>query len=208
MFGLDTRESALLRGLSSPRKVQDYLDTLPINHEKGGETCFSPRRLMRERKAHCLEGALFAAAAFKFHRIRPLLMNFKTTDEDQDHAVTLFRINDHWGAISKTNHAILRWRDPIYRTPRELALSYFHEYFMFQTGKKTLRGYSRPFSLSRFDDAWITMEEDLWHIADALADAPHTAFIPAGSERHVRPATAFEYRTVEAVEWPESDPRT
>lgn len=208
MDGLTSDELAVLRSLSSPQRVQDFLDTLAINHEKREETCMSPRRVLETRKAHCLEGALLAAVAFKLQGERPLLMELKATNEDQDHAVALYRVNGHWGAVSKTNHTSLRFRDPVYRTIRELALSYFHEYFVNATGKKTLRGFTQPFSLGRFGTKWITSDQDLWHIAYALQDAPETPIIPSGNHRHVRAADRMERRAGRLIEWRKADPRT
>lgn len=201
-------ENKILQGLSSPEKIQDFLDSLAMNHEKNGETCQSPREVLRTQKAHCLEGALLGACALWIHGARPLLMNLKTTRGDDDHAVALFKINGYWGALSKTNHPVLRYRDPIYKTTRELALSYFHEYFLYKNGKKTLRGYSKPFSLYAYDTAWVSSEKPLWHIADALAKSPHFPLIPQGNERKIRPATSFERASMEVVEWKHNHPRT
>lgn len=208
MDALTSAERALFRKLSTPARIQDFLDRVPINHEKRGETCFSPRMTLKERKAHCLEGALFAAAALAFHGEKPLLMNLRTTPADDDHALALYRRNGLWGAVSKTNHASLRFRDPVYRSLRELALSYFHEYFFNDTGLKTLRAYSRPLDLSRFDDAWMTSQTPLWDIARALRDSAHLELFPSAQKRHIRKADAVERRAGRLVEWPESDPRT
>ena len=122
----------------------------------------SPRRALREGKMHCFEGALLAATALWLRGEGPLLLDLKTKD-DFDHVVALYKKNDRWGAISKTNHATLRFRDPVYRTVRELAVSYFHEYFDNKSGKKTLRSYSRPLDLRTFGTNWITTEKDLYH---------------------------------------------
>lgn len=208
MLGLSDKDYRTLRALNTPQKIQDFLDTLPINHEKQGETCLSPRSVLSEKKAHCLEGALLAAVALWIHGEKPLVMNFKTTPNDEDHAVTLFRRNGLWGALSKTNHAMLRYRDPAYRSIRELAMSYFHEYYMLEDGKKTLRAYSTPVNVKRFGTAWITAEENIWTVADALADAPHTPLLTPTALRALRPATRFERTAFRAVEWPKSDRRT
>lgn len=208
MLGLSSAEEAALRKLSTPGKIQDYLDALPINHEKQGETCLSPRRVLREKKAHCLEAALVGAVAFWLSGEKPLLMNLRTARGDQDHAVVLFRRDGLWGALSKTNHAVLRYRDAVYRSPRELALSYFHEYFLYEDGKKTLRAYSKPVNLKRFGTRWITSEESVWKVADALADAPHLPIAPADALKRLRPASSFERDALERAEWPKSDPRT
>src|SRR5262245_60059580 len=130
MFGFSADEVALLRKLSSPRKIQDFLDTIEMNFEKDGDTCMSPRRVLRERKAHCMEGAMLAATALRLQGHPPLVIDLKSIQSDDDHIVTVFQQNGCWGAISKTNHAVLRYREPIYRSLRELAMSYFHEYFV------------------------------------------------------------------------------
>jgi hypothetical protein len=153
MFNLTKSELKILRKLNTPIKIQDFLDTLPINFEKRGDTQMSPRKVLREKKAHCIEGALLAAAALWIAGEEPLLMDLKAMPHDDDHVVALYKINGLWGAISKTNHATVRFRDPIYRTVRELALSYFHEYFLdkdskkAKAGQKVLYSYSKPFNL-------------------------------------------------------------
>lgn len=194
-------ERALFTSLSSPLKIQDFLDTLPINHEKKGETCYSPRLVLTERKAHCLEGAFLAAAALAYHGEPPLIMNLRTIPKDEDHAVALFRRDGYWGALSKTNHAVLRYRDPLYKNLRELALSYFHEYFMDKTGTKSLRAYSLPLDLRKVNTNWVTSDRPLWHIAYALRDQPHTPLVPASLKPHLRKASAFERRVGAHVEW-------
>ncbi|MGE5540680.1 MAG: hypothetical protein ACM3TU_00115 [Bacillota bacterium] len=208
MDGLTDKETALLRSLSNPSKIQDFLDSLAVNHEKRTESCMSPRQVLITGKAHCLEGGMLAATALWFHGEPPLLMELKAAPGDQDHAVTLYKRNGYWGAISKTNHASLRFRDPVYKTIRELALSYFHEYFVNQTGAKTLRAYTRPFSLKRFGTSWITSEEDLWNIGYALHDAPHHPLVPEGNQRYLRKADRMERRAGRLIEWPKSHPRT
>lgn len=197
---LTSEETRELARLTTPRKIQEYLDDLPINFEEDGETCMSPRRVLRERRAHCIESALLAAAALWQAGSRPLLLDLKTVKGDDEHVVALYRLNGHWGAISKTNHAVLRYRDPIYRTVRELALSYFHEYFK-DTGAKTLRSYSRPFDLSRLPHEWLTEERDLWHVARALDASPHLPLVPPEAVRHLKRASAFERTVMDATEW-------
>ncbi len=195
-----------LKRYRTPHQIQDFLDGIAINHEKEGETCMSPARVLREQKAHCLEGALFAAACLWAQGERPLLMNLRTTRGDDFHAVALFQSGGYWGAISKTNHAVLRFRDPIYRDPRELASSFFHEYFLGSTGRKTLRGYTAPVSMRQFGYSWLTDEADLWHIADTIATLPHHSLVPEGVK--LRPATLIERSATDPVEWSPEDPRT
>ncbi|HLC95557.1 MAG TPA: hypothetical protein VJH89_03660 [Patescibacteria group bacterium] len=208
MFGLSVKELAVLRKLSTPEKIQDFLDALPMNHEKQGDTCLSPRQVLKAKKAHCIEGAMLAAAALWLHGNEPLLLDLKTIRPDYDHIVALFQRNGYWGAISKTNHAVLRYRDPIYRTVRELALSYFHEYFLYTTGRKTLRSYSVPFSLKRFGTAWITAEQDVWHIAEAIDDARHFSLVPKKNERFLRKTSLLERSIGRIPEWKKTDKRT
>ena len=201
MFGLSAKELSILKRLSTPVKIQDFLDTLAINFEPNGDTLMSPRAVIHTKRAHCIEAALLAATALLVHRKKPLLMDLRSLAHDFDHVITLYKHGKYWGAISKSNHTALRFRDPIYRTPRELALSYFHEYFLNTNGQKTLREYSRPFSLSRYGKDWITSEDDLWKIAEDLDDAKHFPLIPRGVERMLRPADAFERKIGVAVEW-------
>lgn len=200
-FDLTKQEYAKLRNLNTPAKIQNFLDSLPINFEKGGETLMSPRRVLREKHAHCMEGALLAALALWLNGHKPLLLDFKTLPCDEEHVVALYKINGYWGAISKTNHPILRFRDPIYKTIRELALSYFHEYYMFSDGKKTLRSYSAPFDLRTFRTTWVTEEEDMWHISHALDKAKHFPIIPKANMRHIRNADAITRKSGKIREW-------
>lgn len=172
-------EFHIFKKLTTPIKIQDFIEKLPINFEGGRKTCRSPRMALRANKAHCIEGALIAAAAFWYHGERPLLMDLKTAKHDQSHVIALFRKNGRWGAVSKTNHAILRYRDPVYRTPRELALSYFHEYFL-DDGRKTLRSWSAPFNLLAYRGEWVAGREHLWDLIDKLDLSPHFAILPRG----------------------------
>lgn len=208
MFALEAKELKILKGLSSPKKIQDFLDNLPTNFEKKGETIMSPRRVLRAKKGHCLEGALFAGAAQWINGELPLLMDFKSAPEDEDHVVALYKRNGYWGAISKTNRSILRFRDPIYRTIRELALSYFHEYFMFEDGKKTLVSYSKPLNLKQIGTKWITDEKNLWQISDALDAMTHFPLVPKKNKKFIRKAGPIEIKAAKLTEWKKSDPRT
>lgn len=208
MFGLSKKELAILKKLSTPGKIQDFLDRLPINHLKNGATCFSPRRVLREKKAHCIEGAMLAALALWLHGEPPLLLDLRSTKNDYDHVVALYKKNGYWGAFSKTNYPALRFRDPVYRTVRELALSYFHEYTLLETGEKTLLSYSRPFSLKKLGTDWITAKEDLWDIACALDDSPHYMLVPEKNKKYLRRESPFEIKAGALTEWSKKDRRT
>ena len=205
--GLTESELKFLRTLSTPQKIQDYLDTLPINFEKKGETCMSPRRVLREQKAHCIEGAMLAAVALWLQGEKPLLLDLKNKGDD-DHVVALYKRNGYWGAISKTNHATLRFRDPIYRTIRELTASYFHEYFLDSTGVKTLRSHSGPFSLAQYGTSWITSEEELWNIASDIDTVKHYPLFPKENMPLLRKADAMERKAGKLTEWKKSDAGT
>lgn len=193
------KDFTVFKKLNSPAKVQDFVDEIPINFELDGETCYSPLTALKNNKAHCMEGALLAAAAFWHNGQRPLLLDLKTRKDD-DHVVTLFKENGRWGAVSKTNHAVLRYRDPIYKTVRELALSYFNEYFL-DNGKKTMRSYSAPFSLFQYDDDWLVSKRDVWRIPEELDVSRHFKIFPDGFSRRLRPADPIEIKTGEFTQW-------
>lgn len=181
-----------LSHLDTPEKIQDYLESIPFNHEEGGETCRSAHEVIIHKKAHCLEGAFLACAALINQKRKPLIISLKVTENDYDHVITVFKENGCFGAISKTNHAVLGWRDPVYKTIRELAMSYFHEYFLVKNGEKTLRGHSRLINLKRFGSSWINSSENLFSIGFAIADTQHIRIIPKGNEQFIRKATRLE----------------
>ena len=192
MGQLTAQEIRILRKLNAPRKIQDFLETLPYSFDKGADMLRSPRRVLRERTAHCIEGAFLAAAALRVNGHRPLLLDLRSVPEDLDHVVALFQQHGHWGAISKTNHAVLRYREPVYRTVRELAMSYFHEYFL-DDGRKTMIDFSRPFDIDRYcDPTWLTREDDMWDIAQALDESPHQSILNSAQRRGLRRADPVE----------------
>src|SRR5467141_419901 len=181
-LGLTLAEFALIRRLDSPRKIQAYLYGLKQNFEVGGDTCRPVRAVLRTESAHCIEGAMLAACALWMQGEPPLLLDMRAV-RDFDHVVALFRRHGRWGAISKTNGIGLRWRDPVYRTLRELAMSYFHEYYN-QRDHKTLREYSVPFDLRRVDPkVWVTGEKNAWVVGDLLDELRH---FPLVNGRHLK----------------------
>lgn len=200
MFGLSKEEEKFLRTLSTPIKIQNFLDSLSLNWEKGGETYMSPRRVLQTQRAHCLEGALLAATALWLRGERPLLLDLKTITGD-DHIVSLYQKNNYWGAISKTNHSSLRFRDPVYRTVREVAVSYFHEYFSDETGQKILISYSRPFDLRFLGEDWVTTEEELFDLAQKIDDSRHFMIFPKENKRYLRSADKMERTAGLLREW-------
>lgn len=162
-----------LRTLKTPTGVQRFLDSLPYHL---ADTAWSPRKVLREGTAHCLEGAICGAAALRVLGFPPLLWDLEA-DNDTDHVLAVFKVRGCWGAIAKSNFTGCRYREPVYRTLRELAISYFNIYFNLR-GERTLRRYSQPVDLSRFDERhWMTSEKSIWFVAEYLCEIPHTSLL-------------------------------
>lgn len=208
--GLDAHTYARLARLAGPAAIQDFLDALPMNWEKRGETHRSPAAALAAKKAHCIEGALIAAAALWVAGEPPLIMDLWADEarDGEDHIVALYKRGGYWGAISKTNHASIRFRDPVYRSPRELALSYYHEWFLNTTGEKTLEAYSKPFNLAVLGAGWVASTEPLWWLDERLNALPHYPLVPKGNARYIRRADRMELKAGRLIEWRSSDPRT
>src|SRR6195256_2789124 len=192
-LGLSRAGFSFLSRLSPREKIQGFLDALPANFEIGGQTCLSVREVLRQRRAHCIEGAMLAACALWVHGEPPLLMDLRA-ERDYDHVVALFRRGSCWGAISKTNPPLLRWRDPVYRTLRELAMSYLHEYAN-NRAQKTLRSYSRPFDLRGLDPRiWVTSGKNCWDVGEAVDEIRHYRLVTGKQARGLRLRDAMERR--------------
>lgn len=192
-FGLRRFEARALRALRTPQGVQRALDAMPYHL---ASTAWSPRRVLAEGTAHCLEGAVFAAAALRLLGFPPLLLDLEAV-QDTDHVIAVFRARRHWGAIAKSNFSGLRYREPVYRTVRELVMSYFEGYVNLR-GDRTLRAYSRPVSLARFDrthPGWMTSDTDLWWLPDYLVDIPHRPLLTSAM---VRALTRVDQRSLAA----------
>jgi hypothetical protein len=176
-------ELAFFRRLSSPERIQTFLDGLRYRAETE-PAC--PRGVIAERRAHCYDGALFAAAALRRLGHPPRLVDLRAVRDD-DHVLAVFRSRGHFGAVAKSNFVGLRFREPIFRTVRELALSYFESYFNLE-GEKTLRAVSAPFDLARFDRlGWTFRDEHLPHLADRLDALRHQRLLtPAQARRLAR----------------------
>lgn len=200
-LGLTKKELSLLRRLNTPGKIQNFLDDIPTNFELNGETNMSPRKTLREGKAHCFEGALIAALALWINGHKPLIMDLKSIHPDVDHVVAPYKINGYWGCVSKTNHATIRYRDPVYKTIRELAMSYFHEWFLDKNGKKTLKSFSEPLDLRKYKKDWVTEEKDLWDLVDILDGLPHFKVAPDKNLKLLRTADTMERKAGKIVEW-------
>src|SRR5215472_8885734 len=179
----ETRERNALRKLTTPARIQRFLDCeLGYNREPHGHTCRSPKLVLRHGVAHCMEGALMAAAALRLLGYPPLIVDLEAV-RDSDHVVAVYRANGHWGALAKSDYSGLRSREPVYRTIRELVMSYFEHYYN-PAGEKTLRAYSRPINLRRFDKmGWMTAERDVWEIPNYLCEISHTSILRNGAER-------------------------
>lgn len=198
-LGLSAPDAATLAGLSSPEKIQDFVASLGINREKGGDTCLSVVQTLKQGHAHCIEGAFVAACALWMGGSPPLLMDMQARG-DADHVVALFRSHGCWGAISKSNHVWLRWRDPVYSSLRELAMSYFHEYC--NENRKTLRTYSASFDLRRFSPGdWITNAENCWDVGAALDDSRHYHLLTPRQSRALKLRDPLEMRADRLVEY-------
>jgi len=193
----------VLCALRTPQDIQHFIVGLHANFEEEGDTLRSVRGVLRHRQAHCIEAAFTAACALWLHGEPPLIMDL-TAKGDSDHIVTLFRRGRCWGAISKSNHVWLRWRDPVYRSLRELAMSYLHEYTNKQ--RKSLRSYSRPVDLRRFPiEMWVTCEDDCWDVGAALDDVRHYRLITPAQARRLTPRDATELRADDLVQYESRD---
>jgi hypothetical protein len=184
-YGLDAGEMRVLKSLKTAERIQRFLDAeIAYNKEPDGDTIRSPRRVLRDGVAHCFEGALLGAAALRVQGFPPLLLDLEA-ERDDDHVLAIFKQRGHWGAIAKSNYSGLRFREPVYRSLRELVMSYFEHYFNLAR-EKTLRNYSRPVNLARFDRiGWMTAEEDLWVISEHLEKIPHVALLRNGVGRRM-----------------------
>ncbi|MGH9533144.1 MAG: hypothetical protein ACRD2Q_12200 [Terriglobales bacterium] len=180
-FGFTPSELRKLRSFSTPAGIQRFLDSLPY-HLAG--TAWSPRRVLRERTVHCLEGAIFAAAALRVNGFPPLVMDMEA-EQDTDHVIAIYKVRGHWGAVAASNYASCRYREPVYRTLRELAMSYFDLYFNLRR-ERSLRTFSRPVNLARFDELdWMTSERNVWFIPEYLCEISHTSLLKRGMSRRL-----------------------
>jgi hypothetical protein len=180
-----------VRALKTPARIQRFLDGLTYQY---ADTAWSPQRVLRERKGHCLEGALLAAAALRLNGHPPLLMDLESVRDD-DHVLAIYREGGLWGSIAKSNFAGLRARAPIYRTLRELALSYFENYYNLR-GEHTLRAYSIPVNLARLDSRhWMTSEDDVWCVPELLIETRHYPLFP---DKVARALPRLDRRSFEA----------
>ncbi|HEX3631727.1 MAG TPA: hypothetical protein VHZ01_04405 [Casimicrobiaceae bacterium] len=199
--GLDKLEYAILRRLRTPQQIQAFVNAIPINHEIGGETVFSVRQVLAQRRAHCIEAALLAACALWIQGEPPRVMRLDCDASDYPHVVALFRRGTCWGAISKSNGVALRYRDPVYRSLRELSISYFHEYST-AGGRKTLRSYTAPLDLRSVDPGlWVTAD-GCWELHELLESRRHYALISSRQQKLLSRRDAFERASARIVQFP------
>lgn len=192
-----------LKKLNTPAKIQDFLNGLKFNFEKNGDTLSGPAQVLRRGSAHCFEGALLGAyllSKIPGKKNKPLVVCLKATKHDYDHVIAPFRVNGLWGALSKTNHAVLRYREPVYKNLRELAMSYFHEYFL-NNGEKTLRYYSDPLNLNEFEEGWELLDGDLWGIDDELDKVNYHEIVPKKHIKKLRLVDKIERDAGKIVEY-------
>jgi hypothetical protein len=188
-FGFPRAELRSLRALKTPAGIQRFLDKLPYNL---GYTARSPRKVLHDGMASCLEGGIFAAAALRVLGFQPLIFDLEA-DRDTDHVVAIFKVGQGWGALAKSNFTGCRYREPVYRTLRELAMSYFNIYFNLRF-ERTLRRYSRPVNLARFDRLhWMTTDKPVWFIAEHLLEIPHISLLTPAMEKRL---THVDLRTI------------
>ncbi len=201
MFGLGKKELQILKKLNTPAKIQDFLNQMPFNFEKNGETNFAPMSVLEKKICHCAEGAILAALVLRIHGYPPLLLDLTANKNDFDHVVAVYQKEGKWGAISKTNHAVLRYREPVYASIRELAMSFFHEYFDNQ-GRKSLRSFSLAVNLKRFDKlGWMTTRENIDYIPEYLAKVRHFPILDRKQIQNLRKAEQIEIEAGKIIEW-------
>ena len=198
-IGLTREEIFDFRKLKTPEMIQDFLTAMPINFEPQGDTCYSARMALQMNRCHCIEAAFIAAGALLLHGEPALLMDFQAAGDD-DHVLALFKQGKHWGAISKSNSIWLRWRDPVYASPRELAMSYFHEYV--KEKHKTLRRISKPFDIGKYDpDYWLTSHDNCWSMALEIDASPHVDLISKAQAKKLKLRDSLEARAGNFKEW-------
>lgn len=198
--GLSRAHAKTLAKLRTPRAIQDYLCKLPQNFEPKGDTVRSVSAALDANCAHCIEGAMIAAFALWLQGHPPLLLDF-CAHQDMDHVIAPFKVRGKWGAISKTNYTCLRWRDPVYKSVRELAMSYFHEYA--KGPRKTLRSYSVPYDLRKLkDNGWINGEGNRWEVSIRITEIRHTQIVGDREARALRPRDPVELASDKLTSFP------
>lgn len=188
---LTKSERRILGRLTTPGKIQAFLDKLPYSTE---DTYRCPLRVLRERVAHCYDGALFAAAMLRRLGHPPLILEMLPNRRDDDHLLALFKRDGHWGAVGKSNFVGLRFREPVYRTLRELIMSYFEQFYNVKR-EKTLRGYTLPLNLKAFDrTGWMLKDEPLDWIGEKLDRMSRVRVLTPKMVKRLSPLDARAYQ--------------
>ncbi|HWX53085.1 MAG TPA: hypothetical protein VN176_00700 [Verrucomicrobiae bacterium] len=189
--GFTPKELRKLRSLKTPYGIQKFLDAMPYHL---ADTAWSPRRALQENTSHCFEGAMLAAAALRVNGHPPLVFDLEG-EGDSDHVLAIYRTRGHWGAVAKSNFTGLRYREPVYRNLRELAMSYFENYFNLRK-QRSLRTFSRPVDLRRFDHLnWMTTDKPLWFVADYLCTIHHYPVMRPGTVKRLNPVDDRSFRS-------------
>lgn len=184
-------EKALLKRLNTPGKIQEFIDGLRYRAQ---DVYCSPRKVMKERRAHCFDGALFAATALRFNGYPPFLVDLRATKDDDDHTLAIFKKNGYYGVVAKSNFTGLRFREPIFKTLRELALSYFEDYYNINADK-TLREYSVPLDLRKFDNLnWMTEDTHLEEVAERLDAVRHYPILTPAMAKSLHKVSGLYYK--------------
>jgi hypothetical protein len=178
--------------LTTPYKIQQFLDTLEYSDE---ERYRCPLNVLKDRKAHCFDGAMFGAAALRNLGYPPLLVEILPNEHDDDHILAVFRQKNYWGTVAKSNFVGLRYREPVYKTLRELVMSYFEAYFNVE-GERTMVGYTAPLNLARFDKMdWLAVDDVMDTVGDALETGRKYPIVPRSIMRNF---TKLDHRSVQA----------
>jgi hypothetical protein len=163
------KEWRIIKSHPTPREVQRFLSSLPYNHEKEGATCQSFRSVIRENRAHCLEGALTAAVILEQHGYPPLLVSVESQDK-LDHVLFLYKKNNRYGAVARSRDPGLHGRKPVFRTVRDLVMSYFDAYID-RSGRITGYAVASLDDLGNYD--WRFSTRNVWKVERYLQEIPH-----------------------------------
>ena len=190
-------EIKLFESCKTPSKIQDFINTIPMRTDDNEPIVRSPRAALQAHTLSCIEGAFLACTLLAYHGYETYILDLKVDTKniiDSDHVVAIWKKDGHYGAISKTNHSVLRYREPIYASVRELAMTYFHEYFL-DDGKKNLRSFSQKYPLfQKHGVSWATSDQDLYEMACELDDFPHVSVLTKAMQSSLRKADDIEIK--------------
>jgi hypothetical protein len=164
-----THERRIIQTHQSPEKVQKFLRSIPYNRELEGQTCYSFRRALMEGRAHCLEGALVAAAILEQHGYPPVLVSIESQDK-LDHVLMLFKRNNYYGSVARSRDIGLHGRKPVFRTVLDLVMSYFEPYID-KTGRITGYAVANLYELGNYD--WRLSMRNVRKVERRLQEIPH-----------------------------------